>query len=324
MAVICKYSLERIGNIICDGIDYTLPVSVIATIQNIADQVGAPEYVKTPQFKRKDRPIINADSTRRPARRKATEVSDADWAALTEFKPTIRPKHEGIEESNDIIRKALNKITDKTYDALYPTITQELDNIMAKEEEVPSDDLSKISTTIFTIVSQTAFFSVLYAKLYNNLCAKYPFLRTDAETAFKSLETYVTEIQYSNPEKDYDAFCRNNKDNARRQSVGVFLINLTINHGFIEVSHMIKIMTHIQEYMMSLIDVDGQAEIVDELSEIFGCMYIVGYMHFSKEEVVFNTIKANIKLLAESSPKTHVSLSNKAVFKHMDLNEFKP
>ena len=57
-----KTDFERIQY---EGFSYTLSPEVLKIIQGIADQVGSPEYVKTPQFEKKQPSSIhvNASST---------------------------------------------------------------------------------------------------------------------------------------------------------------------------------------------------------------------------------------------------------------------
>ena len=50
-----------------------------------------------------------------------------------------------------------------------------MDKVVAASSivETGSDDMNKLSERIFTIVSETAFYSDVYAKLYSDLLTKY-------------------------------------------------------------------------------------------------------------------------------------------------------
>ena len=50
-----RYTLDDFKRIESQGIQYKLNTSVCDIIQSIADQVGAPEYIKTPQFNKRHR-----------------------------------------------------------------------------------------------------------------------------------------------------------------------------------------------------------------------------------------------------------------------------
>ena len=73
MPITHKYTLGQFEDIICNGIDYQLPDEIRQKIQEIADQVGAPEYVRTPQFVRKERGGRGRGNGGRRNRRKAQE-----------------------------------------------------------------------------------------------------------------------------------------------------------------------------------------------------------------------------------------------------------
>ena len=53
-AQVLKYTLNDFDRIKDEGFEYTLSPSVMQIIQSLADQVGSPEYVRTPQFVKRD------------------------------------------------------------------------------------------------------------------------------------------------------------------------------------------------------------------------------------------------------------------------------
>ena len=58
-----RYYLDTINRLMYEGFDYELDADVIDTVQMLSDQVGAPEYVRTPQFPKNNRhyePTSNA------------------------------------------------------------------------------------------------------------------------------------------------------------------------------------------------------------------------------------------------------------------------
>ncbi len=324
-ATVRRYTLDQFEDIICNGISYALPPQVIASIQEIAEKVGAPEYIRTPQFVRKhgSRETSRGGSGgRRRGRRKAQEVSDEDWEAIRQFEATQQAKREGIDASIDIIRKALNKITDKTYDNLFPQLIEEMDKVIEACECVDTgeEDKNKLSERIFTIVSETAFYSDMYAKLYYELATRYEWLRPVFQASFDTYLDSTKNINYVSPDDDYDGFCKNNKENARRQSIGKFFVNISKYRELIDANSVSEMIEEIQEYMISLIDDDDiQYEIVDELSEITAGMIIAGHENILTETDSWNNILENVKSIAGMKSKEHTALSNKAVFKHMDV-----
>ena len=49
------YTFEDIEDIINNGINYKLSKNILDQIQLISDKVGAPEYIKTPQFEKREK-----------------------------------------------------------------------------------------------------------------------------------------------------------------------------------------------------------------------------------------------------------------------------
>ena len=167
-----KCDFERIQY---EGFSYTLSPDVLKIIQSIADQVGSPEYVKTPQFEKRQ-PVslttshtsINSnivsmnnnynnshnsshnsnnnnnkryDNNKKRDKysynnNKGQEITDDDWEAIRKFQATILAKKEGIDASIETIRVHLNKITDKTYETLKVLIVEEINKIIANANEV--------------------------------------------------------------------------------------------------------------------------------------------------------------------------------------------
>lgn len=297
-----QYTLADIEDIICGGINRVIDENVIAIIQKISNQVGSPEYVKTPKFSKKE----NYNNRKK-------QDTHEDWGAIRHFETTQRIVRNDFERSTDLIRKTLNKITSNTYNALYPVLIEELDKVILTQHT----ELYTLGTTIFSIVSETAFYSEMYADLYASLYKKYEFLRNALGETMSMFEENTKHIQYCNPERDYDAFCKNNKENSRRKSVAIFVVNLT-KHNIVEILEVCKIIQHIQERIITLIETDDKNEIVDELSEISGDMIITGKVKLNKCDL-WENIVMNVHNISKMKPREHASLTNKTMFKHMDI-----
>lgn len=313
-AMVHRYTLKDFQNIMDDGINITLDAGTIEIIQKLADQVGAPEYVRTPQFVRKDRP--DGDSVRsknRKNKKKAVELSDADWEAIRQFEPTQMDKKVGINASTDLIRKTINKITDKTYDALIESLHQEFENVADASEE----DLAKLSSTVFSLVSEMGFYSEMLASLFIELVNKYTYLQKDLDQCMEHFQDWCYAINYVSPDEDYDGFCSNNKENTRRKAVAKFLVNLARNEQ-IPQTFILDLIKHTHDKLASLIDEDDKRETIDEMSEIVAILAMEGKDYLSDYDI-WDSIVTAISHITKMKSKDHVSLSNKTVFKYMDI-----
>ena len=293
-----------------DGFTYTLPQETIDTIKKIAANVGAPEYIKTPHFeKRSYKPRIQIK-----------EVSDAEWDSVRNFKSTVIEKKKGVELSIDIIRKHLNKMTTKTYDTLQTQICGEIDQIMATEtnQDELLVELNKIGDAIFDIASGNRFYSGMYAALYNELMVKYEFMKTILTAKLNTDIHIFNDFEYCSPEKDYDKFCNNNKTNEKRRALGSFYVNLMLQE-IIPPTKIIKMINELQTNLADYIKAENNVNIVEELSELLYGLITTGAPKLKTQKAEWTAIMANVNVIGKMKAKSAPSISNKTIFKHMDI-----
>lgn len=293
-----------------EGFTFELPPETIAVIKKIAANVGAPEYIRTPHFEK--RPVTNK------LRIQIKEVADTDWDALRNFKATVLEKKKGIALSIDKIRKHLNKMTDKTYDTLYIQIIQEIDSIVAgmtSEDEELRTELTRIGDAIFEIASGNSFYSKMYAKLYKELMDKYDFMTTIFQTNLNTDVSIFKDYAYCSPDKDYDAFCRNNKTNEKRRALGLFYINLMLQQ-IVPPAKIMDMITEIQFGLLEALRKENNANIAEEMSELLYIMITNGASALKED---WEEIVDRVNIVAAIKIKTQPSISNKTIFKHMDI-----
>ena len=321
MAAITRYHLSDFENKINSGFKCELPDDILAIIQKLADQVGAPEYIKTPQFVRKEGNGGYRNRNRR-RKQKATELSDEAWNEIRNFEATKRVEREGIDKSIDNVRKAMNKISDKTYETLKETIFAELKKIVDSGIDTDGEDMNKLVESLYRIASQNGFYSELYAKLYAELVQSYDFIKSPLDKSVAGFITGLNTIKYVSPDEDYDQFCKNNKDNTIRRAVGGFFVN-ALKHDLVPPESIVEIIEEVQEKITNYMDSEDQTEIIDELSELVGEMLppILNILDDEEYGSVKRSMIANVAEVSKLSAKNYPSLSNKTVFKHMDILE---
>ena len=308
------YYREDYDKIKKEGFTFSLPAEVMEIIKTISSQVGAPEYIKTPHFeKRTTKPRSGGGGYA------TQDISDAEWDNLRSFQATVLEKKKGIELSIDQIRKHLNKITDKTYDTLKLQIITEINKINAAAAE--NDDLKKIGDAIFMIASGNSFFSAIYAKLYKELMHDYEFLRNIFTTSFNTFSSIFKDFTYCDPNKDYDKFCQNNKTNEKRRALGLFYVNLML-HDIIPLDRIVSMIEELQSYLAESIKKEANANICEELTEVIYILVTNGSSRLSKNEEAWTNIMRRVSLISTMKVKSAPSISNKTIFKHMDLMEF--
>jgi hypothetical protein len=319
MTTIKRYSVQDIENIIFNGIAFKLSDDTIKMISELANQVGAVDYIKTPQFPKKI--VENAHSNSHKShifskggKHKNIEIKDEDWDAIRNFQATEIKKREGIDANIDTIRKHLNKLTEKNYDKLLSQIKNEMNPLL---EHFTASEFEKIGDSIFGIASGNAFYSNVYAKLYKNLMDEFDFMKTILDSRLNTFLELFTTIEYCNPNDNYDKFCENNKINEKRRALTTFYVNL-MKEGVIEQDNVINIIKHIQTLIFEKINQSGNKEIVDEISENMYILVVNSYSDLN-EHSDWDDIVSNVETISKYKVKDYPSITTKTVFKCMDI-----
>lgn len=325
MTTTLKYSLEDFRNIRFEGFNFTLPEDTITLISNLSLEVGSPTYVKTPNFQKQDSSkivvgdsLVNKSNNRR--RNKTREVvNDEDWESIRNFQSTKIEQKEGVEIKINDIKLLLNKLTDKNYAENKDKILA----IMAEHNEY--DELFKIGTTIFEIASNNKFYSKIYADLYTEIMGQFEIMKDIFEKSISEFLELFNNIQYVDPNVDYNLFCKINVDNEKRQSLSLFFVNLMIN-SVIKKSRILNIIKNLLTQVKTYISKENKKNEVDELTENISILYkkeLFDEDDFNDAELDINGVKLNnyIEVLANSKVKNYLSFTNKSLFKFMDMVE---
>jgi len=328
MTMSLRYNLKDFVDITFNGFDISLPKETLDMISELSQQVGSPTYVKTPTFQKKDPSVkVAAESDygehkKRHRRNKATEVvNDEDWETLRTFQTTKMEQKTGIDADIDMLRFWLNKLSDKTFAESSEKILGILHELV--QNETTEADMLRIGNAIFEIASNNRLFSKLYADLYCILIQQFD---TMNEVFHKNLLTFMELfhcIEYVDPEKDYDAFCRINSNNERRKALSLFFVNLTVNKIITE-SQLKGMVFSLLTTLLTFMKEDNRKNEVDEITENISILYSYNKQMFDSytdKQFDGETFSDVVHMLANSKAKTFPSLSSKSIFKFMDLIE---
>ena len=297
------------------NINELISSNVIDIINRLASLVGAPTYQKTPIFTKRERP-------RRPPRQRQV-ISGADWEEIRNFKATeLVKKEEGVEKDIDELRGLLNKLTQNNYDDMQKNILSSLTNIINKN--CKETDLEKIGEAIFEIGSINKFWSALYAKLYKSILSSFPLMQNIYEKNFKNFLQLFTNIRCVPAEENYDEFCKVNKENEKRRSMGSFFVHL-MNNGVISEVAIYSLINSLKNNMLSFMNEENKKEEVEELAENIVILIINGKEKLEsftgENDFVWDSCVEFVENMTKSKIADYPSLSNKVVFKFMDLEE---
>ena len=331
MAVVTlRYTLEQIEDIIFKGFDYQIPDDVIEKISNLAMQVGSPDYVKTPIFKKRDNPMkvepsdstfvpIKENSKKRRNNKSMEVLNDEDWDSLRTFQTTKIEVKTGIDADFDSIRSFINKMTDKNNIEMTNKIVEIIEKLVSENSEL---ELTGIGSNIFEIASSNKYYSKIYAQLYANLSSKFEFIKTKYQENFNKFTELFETIDYIDPNENYDKFCEINKINEKRKSLAMFYMNLMLT-GVISKAEIILITRNLLAKVYKFISLENKKNEVEEITENIAILYKKDLY----EDVEGNnydkidgfTLSEIIEKIAKSKVKDYKSLTNKALFKFMDL-----
>lgn len=296
-----QYTLTDFENI---RLNYDIQISddIQKKIDYLTSKVGAPTYSKTPNFKK--------------GRRNRSKGNSENWAVIRNFKTTkIQKETEGIGKMIDDIILLLNKITKTNYTEMSKNIIQTMKNIDAEDEE----NLLKLGEAIFLIGSSNEFYSKLYSRLYKDLIEEFPFMGTICMKTLFSFAKLFETIEYIPPEDDYDKFCAINKDNEKRRALSCFFANLMLL-DIIEKDKIYKLVNNLIEKQNQYFNDKEKKKIIDEISENIFIFIKLGKDRFIGEQE-WEPIHNHITLIANASTSLYPALSNKTIFKFMDIAE---
>ena len=327
-----RYTLEQIEDIVFKGFDYRVPDDVMEKISNLAMQVGSPDYVKTPIFKKKDNPmkveptsvVANKDQNKKRRNNKNMEVlNDEEWENLKSFQTTKIEAKTGLDAEFDSIRGYINKMTDKNYIDMRNKIVDIIEKLVS---ENTASDLTSIGSNIFEIASSNKFYSRIYAEFYADLSSKFDFIKSKYEENFSKFAELFNNIEYVDSKENYEKFCEINKINEKRKSLASFYLNLMIC-GVISKNEIRTITRNLLCKVYEYISVENKKNEVEELTETIAILYKKDlYEDEEDDETEYEydlidglTVTGVIHKIANSKVKDYTSLTNKALFKFMDL-----
>jgi hypothetical protein len=321
------YKLEEIEEISFKGFDYQIPENVMEIISNLAMEVGSPDYIKTPVFKKRENPLkveisdTNSEKElKRKRKNKAVQiVNEDDWNNIKPFQTTKIETKIGVDSDFDNIRALINKITQKNYTEICDKIIESINRLISNNIDC---DLSVIGSNIFEIASSNRYYSEMYAKLYKDLSNQFDFIKNKHKDNLSKFTDLFNTIEYIDPNENYDRFCEINKANEKRRSLASFYINL-MNCGIINKKEIISITRDLLEKIFQFLNLENKNNEVEELTEVISILYNRDLYEKKEnndyEKINGFTINEIINTIANSKVKDYKSLSNKSLFKFMDL-----
>lgn len=329
-----RYTFKDIENVIFNGFQYNLQDRVIQIIQELEQELGSsPDpSVKPTHSVRKTHDGMSSDRRHSHDKKRSDyghnkgsksggkELTNTDWDALRSFKATKMETKEGVEKNINDIRILLNKITNKNYetqkDLIIASIKKFMDN--CNDSENKSDDVAKLSKVIFDIASTNKFFSEIYANLYKELISVFHIFSDILNDYIVQFKHTIDHIYYANPDVDYNAYCNYIKINDNRKATSMFIINMCKN-GTIDSKNIVEILDYFVNKSLEYILLENKANEIEEITENIYLIVTNSMSFLEKNDAWEETIMPNIIRISQMKLKEHPSLTNRILFKYMDI-----
>jgi len=256
----------------------------------------------------------------------------SEWARVPKFKTTKIVEKSGIDLRIDRIRTHLNKLSDKNYLAIKQKIVEEIDIIIDAvdpgDDDNSSDNISMVGIHIFEVASNNRFYSKIYADLYCSLISDYSVFSTIFMESFTGFIDMFGTIECGDPLADYDKFCDANTVNEKRRALSVFFVNL-MNNGILTEPQVLGVIHILLMQVNDMVMVEDRKNEIDEIIENVVLIYADGWIakspHSGECDYSIDvgsdkmSIVEFVTMLATSKPKMYKSMTNKSIFKLMDM-----
>ena len=269
--------------------------------------------------KRDFRPTHNNSNHNASASRDDPAV-DKEWEMMRAFKATKIESKTGIEKTVNDLRIALNKISAANYEKQRDAILTLVNGYFDAKDDQTDANTRRISKSIFDIASTNKFYSEMYAKLYKELVDTHPvFLELLGEMIEGFMEMGSIPM-YVDPDSDYDGFCAYSKACDIRKSTSTFIVNC-MKFELLPSSCVANVLSKFVEYVENKRTEQGFSKSVEEVVENIYIITTLCAPELSKTEKWNEYIMPRIRQFVSEKGNTLPSMSNRAVFKFMDLLE---
>ena len=321
MTTMIKYTYNNI-NEIKEKREFTLDQDIIDTIISLEKLLGFENNLNDKvSLRRVDRSFERKNRKKGYKINRGSSLNDMDidcWETIRNFKPTEKVELSDFEKQLSVIRSDLNKLSKANYQEIKNDIIEKIVNIIS-ECENDKEKQQQIGEKIFNICSGSKFLSELYAELYVELVGHFDLFGDILDNYIIRFKDSLTTIKYVDPNENYDGFCEYNRINDERKAHSIFLINL-MKQDMISKKSIIDLILYLQKISLQYIDQEDKTHEVEEITENI-------FLLVTQTDTVLNScdewvdIKKNISHFALLKAKEHISLSNRCVFKYMDIND---
>ena len=182
----------------------------------------------------------------------------------------------------------LNKMTEDNY--------KEIETKLIKLIETNLSEIETISTIIFDIISNNAFYGSIYASLYVSLVKQWSIFKDLFQLRLKLHMEHLKNIKIV-PSLDYDEFCKCNELNEKYRTFSQFIVHLTLQ-GMIDNSSFNTFLNYLIDLLhkLNINDKSTMDEIVEHLYlSILKSKPIHSKLVISRDRLYMNNVSNKVK-----------------------------
>lgn len=247
---------------------------------------------------------------------------ESDWETIRNFKTTkiLDDNINEIDKCLNEIRKTLNKISAKNIDGQLEIVEANV-KIILNEEDNKLENIEKTKKLIINVCCSSKNFSNLFAIIYKKLSDNYDIFSDGINEIIDDYKNNILTIEYVDPDKDYDEYCKYNKKNDLRKTTSLFISNL-MKIKLIKKDEYLDLVL----YLLSLVEdysiMENKKNEIEEIIENLYILIVTDFKEICDEQVCRDKVIPNINHISNMRKlklQEYKSMTNRASFRCMDI-----
>jgi len=238
------------------------------------------------------------------------------WESIRNFKAT-QVKNNSDDETKYIqnIRKILNIITESNssdyFDEIYNNLLSVKENFGDKYEIICED--------VYKLLSTNYLYSKSYCNIFGFLIKKENIFKLLLDSEIINFEKLFDNLIYISPDENYEKFCEYNKSNEKRRAKITFYSNLYLIN-IINDDDIYRIANILFDITNKNLNIENKKNEIDEFSEYNYILVTTIFNNLYKNNKTYADILFNkVSEYSNYKVKDFKSITNKCIFKHMDI-----
>lgn len=238
------------------------------------------------------------------------------WESIKNFKAT-QVKNIINDETKYLqnIRKVLNIITDNNFTDYFEEIYENLNYIKCNYQ----DKYPIICEEVYKLLSTNFLYNKSNCEIFNFLSKKDNIFTSILYSELKDFNNIFENFIYISPDENYEKFCDYNKNNEKRRAKITFYANLYLIN-IINDDQIYRICNILFEITKKNLNIENKKNEIDELSEYIYLLITGIYNTLNNNNNIYaNNLFNKVTEYSNYKLKDYKSITNKCIFKHMDI-----